>query len=36
VPPIIAAHAADLDAVLVTNNLREFGRVAGLACGDWS
>jgi tRNA(fMet)-specific endonuclease VapC len=33
---IIAAHAVDLDAILVTNNLREFGRVPGLACEDWS
>jgi tRNA(fMet)-specific endonuclease VapC len=32
---IIAAHAVDLDAILVTNNLREFGRVPGLACEDW-
>jgi tRNA(fMet)-specific endonuclease VapC len=33
---IIAAHAIDLDAILITNNLREFGRVPGLTCEDWS
>jgi tRNA(fMet)-specific endonuclease VapC len=33
---IIAAHAATLGAILVTNNVREFGRVKGLRFEDWS
>jgi len=33
---IIAAHAVALDAVLITNNLREFSRVAGLRCENWA
>ena len=33
---LIAAHALAEDAVLVTNNLREFSRVAGLKLEDWS
>lgn len=33
---IIAAHAIYLGAVLVTNNAREFGRVEGLRCENWS
>lgn len=33
---IIAAHALALGAILVTNNTREFGRVAGLRCEDWT
>ncbi|MCL2090776.1 MAG: type II toxin-antitoxin system VapC family toxin [Micrococcales bacterium] len=32
----IAAHARYVGAVLVTNNLREFGRVADLTVEDWS
>ena len=32
----IAAHARLVDAVLVTNNVREFGRVADLTIDDWS
>lgn len=33
---IIAAHATALRAVLVTNNAREFRRVRGLVCEDWT
>ena len=32
----IAAHALSLGAVLVTNNEREFSRVAGLAVENWA
>ena len=32
----IAAHARALNATLVTNNVREFGRVAGLRCENWT
>jgi|SRR5580704_16925303 len=32
---LIAAHALALDAVLVTNNEREFGRVSGLRMENW-
>ncbi|WP_207147995.1 type II toxin-antitoxin system VapC family toxin [Thiohalocapsa halophila] len=32
----IAAHALAMDAVLVTNNLREFARISGLAMENWS
>jgi len=32
---LIAAHALTLEAVLVTNNLREFRRVRGLIVEDW-
>ncbi len=32
----IAAHAKSLDAVLVTNNTKEFERVEGLEIEDWS
>ncbi len=31
----IAAHAVSLDAVLVTNNEREFNRVKGLRIENW-
>lgn len=33
---LIAAHALRLEATLVTNNLREFERVAGLRLEDWT
>ena len=32
---LIAAHALALDAVLVTNNLKEFERIAGLRLENW-
>jgi len=31
----IAAHAIALDVILVSNNQREFSRVAGLRCENW-
>jgi tRNA(fMet)-specific endonuclease VapC len=33
---LIAAHALGVDAILVTNNLREFGRVPGLRLENWA
>lgn len=33
---MIAAHALGLDALLVTNNTREFERVAGLKLENWA
>ncbi len=33
---LIAAHALTLGAVLVTNNTREFKRVTGLKCENWT
>jgi tRNA(fMet)-specific endonuclease VapC len=33
---MIAAHALSLGATLVTNNLREFGRVPDLAVENWA
>ncbi len=33
---LIAAHAVSLGATLVTNNVREFSRVAGLEIEDWT
>jgi tRNA(fMet)-specific endonuclease VapC len=32
---LIAAHALSLTATIVTNNVREFGRVKGLAIENW-
>lgn len=32
---LIAAHAVSLGVILVTNNLREFGRVPGLQVENW-
>lgn len=32
---LIAAHASSLDAVLVTDNVREFKRVKGLRVENW-
>ena len=32
----IAAHAKSLEAILVTNNIREFDRVEGLSVEDWT
>ena len=33
---LIAAHALSLNATLVSNNLREFSRVANLPLGNWA
>ena len=33
---MIAAHAKALNAVLVTNNTREFRRVSGLTIENWA
>ena len=33
---LIAAHAVSISCALVTNNVREFRRVPGLAIEDWS
>lgn len=32
---LIAAHALAIDATVVTDNLREFERVAGLPVENW-
>lgn len=32
----IAAHARSMDAILVTNNPREFGRIEGLLIENWA
>ncbi|HEY6321600.1 MAG TPA: type II toxin-antitoxin system VapC family toxin [Thermoanaerobaculia bacterium] len=33
---LIAAHAHQLGAALVTGNIREFQRVSGLSCLEWT
>ena len=33
---MIAAHAKSLNAVLVTNNTKEFNRVKGLTIENWA
>jgi tRNA(fMet)-specific endonuclease VapC len=33
---MIAAHARAMGATLVTHNAREFRRVRGLRCEDWT
>ena len=33
---LIAAHALSIDATLVTNNIREFTRIAGLRVEQWA
>ncbi len=33
---LIGAHAQSLDLVLITGNIREFGRLKGLRVEDWS
>jgi len=33
---LIAAHALSLGTTLVTNNEKEFRRVAGLRCENWA
>lgn len=33
---LIAAHAKSIDAVLVTNNLKEFDRIPGLRTENWA
>lgn len=32
---MIGAHALSLNVILVTNNTREFNRIAGLKLVDW-
>src|SRR3990167_9808169 len=32
---MIAAHALSAEAILITNNLKEFSRVKGLRCENW-
>ncbi|HPE61132.1 MAG TPA: type II toxin-antitoxin system VapC family toxin [Thiolinea sp.] len=33
---LIAAHARSLDAILVSNNVREFSRIEGLRLENWA
>ena len=32
---LIASHALALECAIVTDNIREFGRITGLACENW-
>ncbi|MCW4462959.1 type II toxin-antitoxin system VapC family toxin [Sphingomonas sp. BT-65] len=32
---LIAAHAMSLECTIVTDNMREFSRIDGLACENW-
>ena len=33
---LIAGHARSLNLTLITGNLKEFARVEGLRCEDWT
>ena len=33
---LIASHAKSLGVILVTNNMREFERIAGLRMENWA
>jgi tRNA(fMet)-specific endonuclease VapC len=33
---LIAAHAISLDVLLITHNVKEFGKVPGLRIEDWA
>jgi tRNA(fMet)-specific endonuclease VapC len=33
---MIAAHAQAIDAIVVTNNVKDFGRVKGLEIENWT
>ena len=33
---LIASHAKSLNVILVTNNVKEFGRIAGLKIENWT
>jgi tRNA(fMet)-specific endonuclease VapC len=32
---LIGSHALEIDAILVTHNIREFSRIEGLRLEDW-
>jgi predicted nucleic acid-binding protein len=34
--PLVGAHAVSLGVTLVTNNTREFKRIANLKVADWT